>query len=148
MLEEYQSIMKNDVWDIVPRPKGKSVVTSKWIYKIKHATDGSIEKYKKRFVACGFSQKEGIDYEETFAPVARYTSIRTVLVIVAKMGWKLHQMDVKTTFLNGVVEEEVYVEQPLGFETRDKKTHVCRLKKALYGLKQAPRTWYSRIGSF
>ena len=75
MMEEYQSIMKNDVWDVVPRPKGKSVVTSKWIYKIKHAADGSVEKYKARFVARGFSQKEGIDYEETFAPVARYTSI-------------------------------------------------------------------------
>ena len=78
MIEEYQSIMKNDVWDVVSRPYGKSVVTSKWIYKIKHAIDGSIEKYKARFVAQGFSHKEGIDYEETFAPVARYTSIRSV----------------------------------------------------------------------
>ena len=75
MMEEYQSVMKNDVWDVVPRLKGKSVVTSKWIYKIKHAADGSVEKYKARFVARGFSQKEGIDYEETFAPIARYTSI-------------------------------------------------------------------------
>ena len=85
MVEEYQSIMKNDVWDVVPRPKEKSIVTSKWIYKIKHAADGSVEKYKARFVARGFSQKEGIDYEETFAPVARYTSIRTVLALVAAM---------------------------------------------------------------
>ena len=79
MIEEYKSIVKNDVWDIVPRPKGKSIVTSNWIYKIKHAADGSIEKYKERFVARGFSQKEGIDYEETFAPIARYTSIRSIL---------------------------------------------------------------------
>jgi hypothetical protein len=86
MIEEYQSIMKNDVWDIVPRPKEKSVVTSKWLYKIKHATDGSIEKFKARFVARGFSQKEGIDYEETFAPVERYTSIRATMAIAAKMG--------------------------------------------------------------
>ena len=107
MIEEYQSIMNNDVWDVVPRPEGKSVVTSKWIYKIKHATDGSIEKYKARFVARGFSQKEGIGYEKTFAPVARYTSIRTILALVAVMKWKIHQMDVKTAFLNGVVEEEV-----------------------------------------
>ena len=110
MIEEYQSIMKNDVWDIVPRPEGKSVVTSKWIYKIKHVADGSIEKYKARFVARGFSQKEGIDQEETFAPIARYTSIRSVLALAAVMKWKIHQMDVKTVFLNGVVEEEVYVE--------------------------------------
>ena len=123
--------MKNNVWDVVPRPEGKSIVTSKWIYKIKHATDGSIEKYKTRFMAHGFSQKEGIDYEENFALVARYTSIRSVLDLATVMKWKVHQMDVKTTFLNGVVEEEVYVEQPLGFETHDKESHVCRLKKAL-----------------
>ena len=115
MIEEYQSIMKNDVWDVVPRPEWKSVVTSKRIYKIKHATDGSIEKYKARIVAHGFSQKEGIDYEETFAPVARYTSIESVLDLVVVMKLKVHQMDVKTTFLNGVVEEEVYVEKPLVF---------------------------------
>jgi hypothetical protein len=90
MIRKYQSIIKNDVWEIVPRPKSKDVVSSKWVYKIKHATDGSIEKYKARFVACGFSQKKGIDYEETFAPVARYTSIRTIIALAAKMKWKLH----------------------------------------------------------
>jgi hypothetical protein len=148
MTEEYQSIIKNDVWEIVPRPKRKDVVSSKWIFKIKHVVDGSIEKYKARFVARGFSQKEGIDYEETFAPVARYTSIRTIIALAAKMKWKLHQMDVKTSFLNGVIEEEVYIEQPQGFEVEDRKTHVCKLKKALYGLKQAPRAWYGRIDSF
>ena len=88
--------MKNDVSDVVPRPKGKSIVTFKWIYKIKHVVDGSIEKYKARFVACGFSQKEGIDYEETFAPVAIYTSIKSILALAAVMKWKIHQMDVKT----------------------------------------------------
>ena len=106
--------MKNDAWEIFSRPEGKYVVTQKWIYKIKHAADGSIEKYKARFVAQGFSQKEGIDYEETFAPVARYTSIRLVLALAIVMKWNIHQMDVKTSFLNGVVEEEVYVDQPLG----------------------------------
>ena len=85
MIEEYQSIMKNDVWDVVPRPEGKSVATSKWIYKINHATDGSIEKYKTRFVARGFSKKEGIDYKETFALVSRYTSIRSILALAAVM---------------------------------------------------------------
>jgi hypothetical protein len=89
MVEEYQSIMKNDVWEVVPRPEGKSVVTSKWLFKIKHAADGSIEKYKARFVACGFSQKEGIDYDETFTPVARYTSIRTIISLASVLGWKL-----------------------------------------------------------
>lgn len=148
MDEEYQSIIKNDVWDVVPRPKGKSVVSSKWLFKIKHNDDGSIEKYKARFVARGFSQKEGMDYEETFAPVARYTSIRTIIAIAASKGWKLHQMDVKTAFLNGVIEEEVYIEQPEGYEIQDRLTHVYRLKKALYGLKQAPRAWYERIDKY
>jgi hypothetical protein len=132
MAEEYQSILKNDVWDIVSRPEGKSVVTSKWIYKIKHATDGSVEKYKAIFVARGFSQVEGIDYEQTFAPIARYTFIRTIIALGASMGWKLHQIDVKTTFLHGEIEEEVYIEQQKGFMIHDKKKHVCRLKKALY----------------
>jgi hypothetical protein len=85
MTEEYQSIIKNDVWEIVPRPKSKDVVSSKWLFKIKHAADGSIEKYKAIFVSRGFSQKEGIDYEETFSPVARYTSIKTIIALAAKM---------------------------------------------------------------
>jgi hypothetical protein len=146
MSEEYQSIINNDVWEIVPRLKSKDVVSSKWIFKIKHVVDGSIDKYKARFISRGFSQKEGIDYKETFAPVSRYTSIRTIIALAAKMKWKLHQMDVKTTFLNGVIEEEVYIEQPQGFEVEDRKTHVCKLKKAL--LKKAPRAWYGRIDSF
>ena len=91
MIEEYQSIMKNNVWDVVPILEGKSIVTSKWIYKIKQAADGSIEKYKARFMTCGFSQKEGIDYEETVAPIARYTSIRSVLCLATVMKWKIHQ---------------------------------------------------------
>ena len=97
------------MWEIFLRPKGKSVVTSRWIYKVKYATDGSIKKHKAQFVARGFSQVEGIDYDETFAPVARYTSIRTVMAIVAEMGWKIHQMDVNTAFLNDILEEEVYI---------------------------------------
>jgi hypothetical protein len=109
MMEEYNSIMKNDVWEVVPRPEGKSVVTSRWLYKLKHATDGSIEKYKARFVAQGFSQVEGVDYDETFASVARYTSIMSVISIAAEMGWKIHQMDVKTAFINGLIQEEVYI---------------------------------------
>jgi hypothetical protein len=124
------------------------VVSSKWLFKIKHVVDGSIEKYKARFVACGFSQKEGIDYEETSALVARYTSIKTIIALAAKMKWKLQMMDVKTAFLNGVIEEEVYIEQPQGFEVENRKSHVCKLKKSLYELKQAPRVWYGHIDSF
>ena len=148
MYEEYESIMKNDVWDVVPTLEDKAVVTLKWIYKIKHGSDGSAKKFKARFVARGFSQKEGIDYDDIFAPVARYTTIRSIIALVATQGWSLHQMDVKTAFLHGVIKEEVYAEQPLGFKVQDRDTHVCRLKKALYGLKQAPRAWYERIDNY
>ena len=124
------------------------MVGSRWIYKVKQAVDGSVEKYKVIFVAQGFSQFEGIDYEETFTPVVRYSSIRSILTLSAQMGWHIHQMDVKTTFINGVIEEEVYVEKPKGFETFDSELHVCILKRALYGLKQAPRAWYTRINNY
>jgi Reverse transcriptase (RNA-dependent DNA polymerase) len=130
---------------VVSRPKGKSVVTSRWLYKTKYAADGNIEKHKARSVARGFSQIEGADYDETFAPVARYTYIQSIIDIAVEMGWRIHQMDVKTSFLNGFIEEEVYIEQPQGFEVLGRESHVCLLRKALYGLKQAPRAWYSRI---
>jgi hypothetical protein len=148
MVEEYASIMKNDVWEVVPRPEGKSMIGSRWIYKIKHVADGSVEKFKARFVAKGFSQKEGIDYDETFAPVARYTSIRAVISIAVEMGWKIHQMDVKTTFLNGIIEEDMYIEHSKGFEVYERYSHVCKLRRALYELKQTPRVWYSWIDNY
>eukprot|EP00253_Pinus_taeda_P028996 PITA_28996 len=140
--------MKNDVWEAVPRPQDKTIVTSKWLYKIKHAVDGSMEKYKDHFVACGFSVKEGIDYDEIFAPVATYTTVFSIITLATSQGWNLHQMDVKTAFLHSSIKEEVYMEQLEGFEIYDRKSHVCRLKKALYGLKQEPRAWYERIGSY
>ena len=148
MVEECSSIIQNDVWEVVPRPIDRTVVGSHWIYKIKNNLDGAIKKYKARFMAKGFSQKEGIDYEETFAPIARYTSIRAAISLAAQMGWQIHQMDVKTTFLNGELKEEVYIEQLEGFVAHRKETHVCRLKKALYKLKQAPRAWYERINTY
>jgi hypothetical protein len=148
MVEEYDSIVKNSAWEIVPRPVDKLVVGSKWIYKVNQVDDGSLEKYKARFVARGFSQIEGIDYDDTFAPVARTSSIRSILALSAQMGWRINQMDVKTVFLNKIIEEEVYIEQPEGFETFDRDSHVCRLKRALYGLKQAPRAWYTWIDSY
>jgi hypothetical protein len=120
MLQEYKSIIKNNVWDIVSRPKEKSMVSSKWIYKIKHAIDGCVENFKERFIAIGFTQKEGIDYEDTFSPLARYTSIRTIISLALILGWKLHQMDVNKTFLNGKIEQGVFVEQPDDFVLHNK----------------------------
>jgi hypothetical protein len=116
--------MKNEVWEIILRPKEKSMVTSKWVYKTKHAVDGGMDKYKARFVAIEFSQKEGEYYDETFALVARYTSIRAIISLVTSMEWNLHQMDVNTTFLNGAIEEEVSIEQTQGFEVHSRDTHV------------------------
>ena len=105
MVEEYQLIIKNDVWEIVPRPKDKSLISSKSIFKTKNSTNGSIKKYKSIFVPHGFSQKEGIYYEETFGLVSRYTSIRTILSLKSNMKWNVHHMDVNTTFINGLIEE-------------------------------------------
>jgi len=125
MVEEYDSIIQNSVWDVVPRPQDKSVVSSRWLYKVKQVADGSVEKHKARFVSRGFSQAEGIDYDETFVLVARYSFIRSMLALSAQMGWKIHQMDVKTAFLNGKIEEEVYIKQPEGFKAFDRESHVC-----------------------
>lgn len=109
--------MKKTVLEVVPSPRGKSMVGLRWIYKVKHAVDGSIKKYKAKFVAKGFSQVEGVDYEETFAPVTIYSSIRFIIALVVQMRWKIHKMDVKVTFLNGVVEEEAYIEHLEGCMT-------------------------------
>lgn len=114
MVEEYNSIMVNDVWEVVPRPQDRLVVGSRWIYKVKYVAEDSMEKYKAKFVAKGYDEKEGIEYEETFVLVDMYTSIRTVISFATKMGWDINQMDVKTTFLNRVIEEEVYIEQQEG----------------------------------
>ena len=148
MQEEYNLIIKNNVWEVVSKPTEKSIVSSKWIFKLKHAADGSIEKYKARFVARGFSQKEGIDYDETFALMSRYTFIRTIISLVFIFGWKMYQMDVKTVFLNGNIDQEVFIEQPEGFVLHSRESHICRLRKVLYGLKQAPRVWYEKIDEF
>lgn len=148
MQSEYDSIMKNDTWEIVDKPAKRKVIGTKWVWKVKYKADGSLDKYKARLVAQGFSQVEGFDVDETFAPTAKMTTIRLVIAAAAHYGWVVHQMDVKSAFLNGQLEEEVYVAQPPGFQVPNAEDKVCKLKKALYGLKQAPRAWYKRIDSF
>jgi hypothetical protein len=125
MIEEYSSLMKNHTWDLVSLPKGQKLVRCKWIYRTKYATYGSVDKHKERLVAKGFSQVEGIYYSETFALVAKMNSIRLVLSLVASQGWLVYQMDVKSTFLHGDLDEEIYMEKPPGF-VRDSSL-VCRL---------------------
>jgi hypothetical protein len=148
MKEELNQIEKNETWELVPRPKDKNVIGTKWVFRNKLDEDGQIVRNKARLVCKGYAQVEGIDFEETFAPVARLEAIIMFLAFVCFKNFKVYQMDVKSSFLNGNLEEEVYIEQPKGFQLSENKDHVCRLKKALYGLKQAPRAWYSRLDKY
>ncbi|MCH80374.1 copia-type polyprotein, partial [Trifolium medium] len=144
---EIESIEKNNTWELTSLPTGSNVIGVKWIYKTKYNEKGQIEKYKARLVAKGYTQRYGIDYNEVFAPVARWDTIRTVLALAASKGWNVFQLDVKSAFLHGELTEDIYVEQPLGYQKGD-GSRVYKLKKALYGLKQAPRAWYSKIESY
>ncbi|PRQ54238.1 putative RNA-directed DNA polymerase [Rosa chinensis] len=148
MQEEYDALINQNTWTLVPLPPDKNLVSCKWIFKIKKNADGSIARHKARLVARGFSQEYGIDYDETYSPVVRHTTVRMILSIAASYGWPLHQLDVKNAFLHGVLNEEVYMTQPPGFEDSQHPTHVCKLQKSLYGLKQAPRAWNERFASF
>ncbi|BBN68998.1 transposable element gene [Prunus dulcis] len=147
MQEELNQFKRNDVWYLVPRPKDTNVIGTKWIFRNKTDEKGQIMRNKARLVAQGYTQIEGLDFDETFAPVARLESVRLLLSIACYLRFKLYQMDVKSAFLNGVLQEEVYVEQPAGFQDPIHPNHVYRLKKALYGLKQAPRAWYDRLST-
>jgi hypothetical protein len=148
MQEELNQFKRNEVWDLVPRPEGVNIIGTKWVYRNKSDESGVVTRNKARLVAQGYSQIEGVDFDETFAPVARLESIRLLLGVACILKFKLFQMDVKSAFLNGYLNEEVYVEQPKGFVDPNYPDHVYRLKKALYGLKQAPRAWYERLTKF
>ncbi|CAJ2658330.1 unnamed protein product [Trifolium pratense] len=148
MQEEMNSLHENHTFELVKLPKGKRALKNKWVYKIKSESDQSQPRYKARLVVKGFNQRKGIDFEEIFSPVVKMTSIRVVLGLAASLNLEVEQLDVKTAFLHGDLEEELYMEQPEGFEVKGKEELVCRLKKSLYGLKQAPRQWYKKFDSF
>ncbi|PNY10358.1 retrotransposon-related protein, partial [Trifolium pratense] len=148
MQEELTQFKRSEVWDLVPRPEDVNVIGTKWVYKNKTDENGTITRNKARLVAQGYTQIEGVDFDEIFAPVARLESIRLLLAVACILKFKLYQMDVKSAFLNGYLNEEVYVEQPKGFVDPSFPNHVYKLKKALYGLKQAPRAWYERLTEF
>ncbi|GKE12938.1 retrovirus-related pol polyprotein from transposon TNT 1-94, partial [Tanacetum coccineum] len=148
MQEELNHSIKNKVWTLVPLLNGKIAIGSKWVYRNKKDEHGITTKNKARLVAQGYSQEEGIDYDETFAPIARMEAIKIFLAFATYMNFKVYQMDVKSVFLNGKLKEEVYVKQPHGFESSEFPNYVCKLDKALYGLKQAPRAWYETLSTF
>ena len=141
MEREMESLKKHDVWELVDLPPGKKAIGSKWVYKVKTNADGSIERYKARLVAQGYNQKFGADYDETFCPVVRQESLRLLMAMSVQQGLEMHHVDVNTAFLNGTLEEEVYLRQPKGFVKNEEKNLVCKLKKSLYGLKQSSRCW-------
>nr|GFA55616.1 retrovirus-related Pol polyprotein from transposon TNT 1-94 [Tanacetum cinerariifolium] len=148
MQEELDRFARLNVWRLVPRPEGKSVIKTKWIFKNKKDESSLVIQNKARLVTVGYSQQEGIDYDETFSPVARIKAIRLFLAYAAHKDFIVFPMDVKTTFLNEILKEEVYVGQPSGFVSKQYPDHVYALDKALYGLKQAPRVWYDVFSHF
>ncbi|GJY40067.1 retrovirus-related pol polyprotein from transposon TNT 1-94 [Tanacetum coccineum] len=148
MQEEIEALHKNKTWELVPLPGGRKLIGNKWVYKIKRNGDDQVERYRVRLVVKGYAQKEGIDFNEIFSLVVRMTTIRVVLAMCATYDLHLEQLDVKTAFLHGNLEEEIYMLQPEGFKQKGKENLVCRLNKSLYGLKQVPRCWYKRFDSF
>jgi len=148
MHEELGQFQRNNVWSLVPRTPEISIIGTRWVFRNKLNEEGKVVRNKARLVAKGYSQEFGVDFEESFAPVARLEAVRILLAYACSHKFKLYQMDVKTAFLNGYIKEEVYVSQPPGFENSEMPNHVYKLHKALYGLKQAPRAWYDRLSNF
>ena len=147
--EELKSLEDNKTWEVCPKPQGRSIVGCKWVFKVKSPEkEGGQQRFKARLVAKGYSQQKGIDYHETFAPVIKYQSLRLILSIAAQQDMHVHQMDVKTAFLNGELQEEIYMEMPEGLERKGQEGKALRLRKSLYGLKQSPRCWNQKMDSF
>lgn len=148
MRDEMDSLHKNETWVLAKLPKGKKAIGCKWVYAKKEGSQENEVRYKARLVAKGYAQKEGIDYNEVFSPVVKHSSIRILLALVAQYDLDLVQLDVKTAFLHGDLDEEIYMTQPVGFKVAGKENCVCKLKRSLYGLKQSPRQWYKRFDRF
>lgn len=146
MQSEFNALIANNTWELVPRPPRAHIVSGKWIFLHKFKEDGSFDRYKARWVVRVFTQRAGVDYGETYCPVVKPATVRTVLHLAAQRGWPVHQLDVNNAFFHGVLDEQVYACQPAGFTTNPDL--VCRLSKSLYGLKQAPRAWYMCLASF
>ncbi|KAL6325478.1 hypothetical protein AAG906_023323 [Vitis piasezkii] len=147
MKEEMEALLKNKTWILVNLPKGQKTVGCKWVFSIKYKVDGTIERYKARLVAKGFTQTYGVDYQETFSPVAKLNTVRVLLSLAANLDWPLHQFDVKNAFLHGDLEEDIYMDIPSGYVANTEGNIVCKLQRTLYGLKQSPRAWFGRFST-
>ncbi|KAL9266710.1 Retrovirus-related Pol polyprotein from transposon TNT 1-94-like protein [Drosera capensis] len=145
METEMNALRKNCTWELIDLPKGKNTIGCKWVYLVKYNEKDEIERYKFRLVAKGYTQIYGIDFQETFSPVAKLNIVRVILSLVANFDWPLHQFDVKNVFPHSDLEEEIYMDLPPGYTDHNSKPRVCKLKKALYGLKQSPRAWFGRF---
>ncbi|KAL5706290.1 hypothetical protein ACHQM5_024479 [Ranunculus cassubicifolius] len=145
---EFNALQQNGTWSLVPPHPDMNVLPNKWVFKIKRKADGSIERRKARLVANGFHQQEGIDYTETFSPVVKHATIRTVIALAVHHNWPIRQLDVQNAFLHGFLSEEVYMRQPAGFIDPNFPSYVCKLHRSLYGLKQAPRAWFKRFSNY
>jgi hypothetical protein len=148
MHEELNTFARNEVWELVKRPSDHNVIGTKWVFQNKQDENGDLVRNKARLVAQGYTQVEGLDFDETFAPVARLEAIWILLAYATSHNIKLYQMDVESAFLNGKINELVYIEQPSDFEDSKKLNHLYKLSKTLYGLKQAPGAWYERLRGF
>jgi len=148
MDDEFDALIKNKTWELVPRPPDVNVIRSLWIFAHKEKSDGSFERHKARLVGDGKTQQVDVDYSDIFSPMVKPATIRTVLSLALSKAWPIHQLDVKNVFLHGELNETVYMHQPMGFRDPRKPNHVCLLKKSLYGLKQAPWAWYKRFADF
>uniref|UniRef100_A0ABD2X989 Reverse transcriptase Ty1/copia-type domain-containing protein n=1 Tax=Trichogramma kaykai TaxID=54128 RepID=A0ABD2X989_9HYME len=146
--EELDSLRNNNTWEIIDRPPKAEVIDTKWVFKVKLDSSGNIDRYKARLCARGFKQQQGINYEETYAPVVRYESLRVLFAVAARLNLEMTQFDVKTAFLYGELEEEILIEIPVGLDIPERSRKACRLKKALYGLKQTSRCWNKRFSGF
>lgn len=148
MQTEYNALVHNHTWTLVPPACSHNVVDCKWVFKIKYKSDGSVDRYKARLVAKGFTQRPGLDYHSTYSPVIKPTTVRLVLTIAVQKNWHVHQLDVNNAFLQGRLEEEVFMKQPPGFTDPQHPTYICKLSRAIYGLRQASRTWYNELKVF
>jgi histone deacetylase 1/2 len=145
MEDEHAALLRNGTWTLVPCPPGQNIIGSRWVFKVKHKADGSVDKFKARLVAQGFTQRYSVDDLDTFSPVVKPATIRLVLAIAMPRDWSVRQLDISNAFLHGVLEETAYMRQPPGFEDPQHPDYVCKLHKSIYGQKQSPRAWYSRL---